>query len=170
MSAPAWFLELVWGQGEALGPLAMTLRATVMFFLVLAMIRVAGVRSFGRKSSFDNVVVIMLGAVAARGVVGASPFGSTVAACLAMVVLHRVVGRLCVSVYWLSKLVEGEPVVLLESGSVLDRNLKRTTISRSDLLESRRLERQSNELSAEEDAVLERNGRISFVARREKRP
>jgi uncharacterized membrane protein YcaP (DUF421 family) len=147
----------------------MAARAAVMFLILLVMIRVAGVRSFGRKSSFDNVLVIMLGAVAARGVVGASPFGSTVAACAALVVLHRVLGRFCVSVPWLSKLIEGEPVPLLQDGRVLDENLKRTNISRSDLLESRRLERQSNELTPDEEAVLERNGRISFVVPKEKR-
>ena len=35
-----------------------------------------------KQSSFDNIIVIMLGAVLARGVVGASPVWSTVRACV----------------------------------------------------------------------------------------
>src|ERR1043165_9496347 len=124
------------GQGEALGALPMTLRALAMFFLLLLMIRIAGARSFGRKSSFDNVVVIMLGAIAARGVVGASPFGSTVAACAAGGVGHRVIGRLCVTQHWLAKLIEGQRVPLYRGGHVVSENLRLTGISKEDLCES----------------------------------
>lgn len=143
----------------------MASRAIAMFFLMLAMIRLAGPRTFGRKSSFDNVVAIMLGAIAARGVVGASPFASTVVACTMTVVIHRVLGRLCVTQRWLSKLIEGEPIPLYVSGQVLGENLKRSNISEADLHESHRLERQRRELSAKEEAFMERNGRISFVER-----
>jgi uncharacterized membrane protein YcaP (DUF421 family) len=154
---------LVWGEGERLGALPMAVRALAMFFIVLCQIRVAGARSFGKKTAFDNVVVIMLGSVAARGVVGASPFASTVAACATIVVVHRVIGRWCVTQRWLARLVEGVRVPLHVEGKILRDNLKRTSISEDDLLESHRLETQSAELSARLDAYLERNGRISFV-------
>jgi uncharacterized membrane protein YcaP (DUF421 family) len=157
--------DLCWGDGEKLGPVAMAVRAVVMFLLLLALIRVAGRRSFGRTSSFDNVVVIMLGAVAARGVVGASPFGSTLAACTVVVVLHRLIGRGCVTQPWLARLVEGTPIPLYVGGKLVPHNLKRATISEDDLLESHRLERQRAGLSPDVDAFVERNGRISFVER-----
>ena len=161
----ASFSDVFWGEGEKLGALAMATRAVAMFVLLLAMIRVAGPRRFGRKLSFDNVVAIMLGAIAARGVVGASPFGSTVAACTMVVAIHRILARLCVTQHWLSKLIEGERVPLYLSGKILPENLKRASISEADLLESHRLERQRAELSSNEDAFMERNGRISFVER-----
>lgn len=159
------FVELFWSEGEQLPPLAMATRALAMFALMLVMIRVAGRRSFSRKSPFDNVVVIMLGAIAARGVVGASPFGSTVAASAMIVAIHRLLGRLCVTQHWLSKLLEGEPVPLYVAGRLLSDNLKRTNVSEADLRESLRLEQQRDELSASQDAFMERNGRISFVER-----
>ncbi len=158
-------LKVLWSSGEELGPVAMATRAVAMFFVVLVMVRIAGRRSFGRKSSFDNVVVIMLGAIAARGVVGASPFGSTVAACGVIVAIHRILGRLCVTRRWLSNLVEGERVPLYAGGRLLGDNLKRACISEDDLFESHRLERRRDELSKSEDAFMERNGRISFVDR-----
>jgi len=155
--------ERIWGEGEDLGALQMGLRALAMFVIVLAEIRIAGARSFGKKTSFDNVVVIMLGSVAARGVVGASPFASTVAACAVIVIVHRLIGRLCVTQRWLARVVEGVRVPLHVNGRLLHDNLKATSISEDDLFESHRLETQTAELSARMDAYLERNGRISFV-------
>ena len=159
------FWDVCWGSGENIGAVAMAPRAITLFFLVLALIRVAGARSFGRKSSFDNVVVIMLGAIAARGVVGASPFGSTLAACSAIVVVHRLIARACVTQRWLAKLLEGDPVPLYVDGKLLLDNLKQSSISEADLHESHRLERKREGLSRAEDAFMERNGRISFVER-----
>jgi len=156
-------LRTLWGTGSNLGPVAMAMRAAAMFFIALGLIRLAGARSFGRKSSFDNVVVIMLGAIAARGVVGASPFGSTVAASAAVVALHRLIGRLCVTQPWLARLVQGERLIIYSGGNIIHENLKRTCISEADLMESHRLERQNDRLAPDETAFVERNGRISFI-------
>jgi len=156
-------LQTIWGHGSMLGPLAMAVRATAMFFIALVLVRVGGARTFARRSSFDNVVVIMLGAIAARGVVGASPFFSTVAASGAVVGLHRLIGRLCVTQPWLGRLVQGQRVMIYERGEILRKNLQRTGISEDDLMESHRLERKSDRLTKDETAFLERNGRISFV-------
>lgn len=153
----------LWGHGDELAALPMSIRAFSMFLLLLLEVRLAGARSFGRKSSFDNVVAILLGAIAARGVVGASPFGSTVVACAVIVAVHRGLARLCVSHPRLASLVEGEPVPLYVRGRILHDKLKLTTISEADLLESHRLETQSAVLSTREEAFMERDGRISFV-------
>lgn len=155
-------VDTLWGEGTALAPLAMAVRALTMFFLLLMLVRLGGARSFGRKSSFDNALVMMLGAIAARGVVGASPFTSTVVASAVVVAVHRLIARLCVTHGGLAKWVEGEPVPIYRNGLVLHENLKRTNISEADLQESRRLELQRASLGGEE-AFVERNGRISFV-------
>jgi len=163
MTTGSDILQTIWGSGQSLGPLAMAVRAGAMFFIALVLVRVGGARTFGRRSSFDNVVVIMLGAIAARGVVGASPFGSTMAASAAVVGLHRLIGRLCVTQHWLARLVQGQRVVIYRGGQIVHKNLERTGISEEDLMESHRLERKLDRLAADETAFLERNGRISFV-------
>jgi uncharacterized membrane protein YcaP (DUF421 family) len=157
--------ERLWGDGEKLGALAMGTRALVMFFVVLVLVRLSGARTFGKKTAFDNAVVIMLGAVAARGIVGASPFGSAVAAGSVLAGVHWVLARLCVKQDWLGSLLKGERVELYSEGRFITQNLVRTNISKKDLLESHRLETQESDLSPDEEAFLERNGRISFVKR-----
>ena len=77
-------IKELFGSGEHLTALQMAVRAFIMFFITLALIRFGGMRIFGKKTAFDNILVIMLGAILARGVVGASPFFSTVAASAAI--------------------------------------------------------------------------------------
>src|SRR4051812_28309879 len=70
----------------------MVLRAVVMFFITLLLIRLSGRRSFGQMSPLDACVTVLLGAVLSREVVGASSFGGVIAASTAMVVIHRLIG------------------------------------------------------------------------------
>jgi quercetin dioxygenase-like cupin family protein len=53
-------------KGKDLNSLQMTCRAIVSFFLTLVLIRIAGIRTFGKKTPFDNVVAIMLGSIFSR--------------------------------------------------------------------------------------------------------
>ena len=57
----------LFGNGQNLTALQMGVRAFIMFFIALALIRIGGMRIFGKKTAFDNILVIMLGAVLARG-------------------------------------------------------------------------------------------------------
>jgi uncharacterized membrane protein YcaP (DUF421 family) len=150
-----------------LDALQMSCRAALMFLLLLAMIRVGGARIFGKKSSFDNVVVILLGAIAARGVVGASPFGATVAASAVIVILHRVIAWLVIKVPLVARVVKGQPVTIYRDGRVLHDQLLRTTLSEEELMESLRLETRQGALAAISEANLETNGRISFLVKGE---
>lgn len=150
-----------------LDALQMSCRAGLMFVLLMVLIRLGGARIFGKKSSFDNVVVILLGAIAARGVVGASPFWSTVAASAVIVLLHRVIAWLVVKFPLVSRLLKGRPVVLYAGGQVQRAELLGTTISEEELMESLRLETRQGSLGSVEVAHLETNGRISFLVKHE---
>ncbi|HTD94678.1 MAG TPA: hypothetical protein VK644_12725, partial [Chitinophagaceae bacterium] len=72
------------------------LRAAAMFLVALIMIRVGGKRILGRKTPFDTIVAIMMGAILSRGVVGVSPFGHTVVAVAVMIAIHRLISVLCI--------------------------------------------------------------------------
>ena len=99
-------IKELFGSGEHLTALQMGVRAFIMFFITLALIRFGGMRIFGKKTAFDNILVIMLGAILARGVVGASPFFSTVAAAAVMVVIHRILAWLAINHSWVGKIVK----------------------------------------------------------------
>lgn len=155
--------ETLIGSGEALSALQMSVRALILFLIALVLIRLGGMRIFGKKSAFDNVIVIMLGAVLARGVVGASPLWSTVAAAATMVAINKILAWLAARSSKVNKLLKGEALVLYESGAIVWSNMRKAALSHSDLLESLRLETNCESLEKVEKACMETNGRISFI-------
>ena len=159
-------IQFLFGEGEKLNILQMSMRALVMFLIMLILIRFAGRRAFAKKSSFDNIIVIMLGAVLARGVVGASPFWSTVAASIIMIILHRIVAWLSVKNNFVERLVKGNAILLFQKEKIVSKNLTKTGISKKDLHESLRLETKKDSLEDIDTAYLETNGRISFILKK----
>ncbi len=157
----------LWGEGDQLNALQMSIRAFVMFLIALVLIRFSGKRAFAKKSPFDNVIAIMLGAVLARGVVGASPFFSTVAAAAIMIIVHRILAWSSFKNKMINDVVKGENILLYKDGKILWHNMEKTTISKSDLMQSLRLETKKTTLDDIEMAYLENNGRISFIVKKQ---
>ena len=153
----------LFGQGQNLTSLQMSLRAVVIFFITLILLRYTGMRVFGIKSAFDTCVMIMLGAVLSREVVGASPFIATVAASAALVVVHRLIARISVSNQFLSHLVKGKPLSLYKDGILNDKNLKRCALSYGDVIEEVRINMSQNNLDNIEEIFMERTGKISVI-------
>jgi len=153
----------IFGSGEDLSPTQMAVRAFVMFFIALMLIRLAGMRVFGIKTAFDNILVIMLGAILSRGIVGASPFFSTVAAAAAMIVVHKFLAWLAMKHEWVGKIVKGYRHSLYHDGEMREDNLRRTAVSKDDLMEGVRLEINKNSLDEVEQIFLEKTGEISVV-------
>src|ERR1700760_784210 len=109
-------IHTLFGEGKDLDSLQMVCRAIVRFFGTLVLIRIAGIRTFGKKTAFDNVVAIMLGSIFSRVVVGASPFIPTTLACLAFVLVHRFLAWLSLHSDWVGGWIKGEPLTLYANG------------------------------------------------------
>src|SRR5690242_5002555 len=72
--------------------LHMSMRAVLVFIIALIYVRVAGIRTFGRQSSFDQITALMLGSIMGRAIVAADqPFFPSLLACLVIMVLHRII-------------------------------------------------------------------------------
>jgi uncharacterized membrane protein YcaP (DUF421 family) len=157
------WIHTLFGTGRDLNSLQMVSRAIVSFLLTLVLIRIAGIRTFGKRSAFDNVIVIMLGSIFSRVVVGASPFIPTTLGCLAFVLVHSGLGWISVRSDVIGRLVKGERKVLYAEGKMNERNMRRVMVSQKDLMESVRLRLNSNDLGEVQEIVLERNGEISVI-------
>jgi uncharacterized membrane protein YcaP (DUF421 family) len=141
----------------------MVCRAIIAFLITLVLIRIAGIRTFGKRSAFDNVIVIMLGSIFSRVVVGASPFVPTTLACLAFVLVHWLLGWLSVRNDLIGWLVKGEKASLYKNGKINDKNMRRAMVSEKDLEESVRLSINSDDFQEVEEILIERTGDISVV-------
>jgi uncharacterized membrane protein YcaP (DUF421 family) len=157
------FLHTIFGQGKDMSSLQMVDRAVVSFFLTLLMIRIAGIRTFGKRTAFDNVITIMLGSIFSRVVVGASPFIPTTLACFAFVLVHRVLAWASFYSDWIGALVKGEALSLYADGQPNKRNIRAAKISDKDLQESVRQKINEDNLENVREIVQERSGDISVV-------
>lgn len=126
----------IFGEGRELDAAQMAARAFVMFFIALALARLAGMRAFGSKSAFDAIVVIMLGAVLSRAIVGVSAFWPTVGAAAVLALVHRLLAILGVRVPALDCVIKGSVAVLYRDGVIDQRALLRFGVSRNDLEEA----------------------------------
>ena len=156
-------LAEIFGEGRDLSSLQMAARAFVMFFIALVLIRISGMRSFGAKSALDNIIVIMLGAILSRPVVGVSEFFPTVAAAVSLCVTHRLLAMLCTRNHFLSDFLKGTDTLLVKDGEVLRKNMLKADITQGDLEAGLRLAGNVNSLAEVKEARLERTGQISVV-------
>lgn len=156
-------IQYLFGEGEHLTLLQMCMRSFGTFIIMLVLIRFSGMRTFAKRSSFDTIITIMLGAIIARGVVGASPYWATIAASVVMVAMHRFIAWLSVKNKKFERIVKGIYIKLYQDGALIGNNLEKTGMSENDLHESLRLETKKVTLAEIDTAFMETNGRISFI-------
>jgi len=158
----------LFGEGSDLASWQMTARGIVVFIFTLVFIRASGRRSFGQHSTFDACATVLLGAVLSRAVVGASPFWATLASAAALALMHRLLALACIRWPRFENLVSGREIVLLEDGLVDRRAMRQALLSDNNLAESIRQKLGDASFADVERAMLERDGRITVIGRREK--
>lgn len=153
----------IFGEGKDLSALNMGCRALVLYVITLVFIRISGTRTFGKKAAFDNIIVITIGALLSRIVVGASAFVPTVTAGFVLVFSHRILAWASLNYHWIDKLIKGPQRILYQHGEINQQNLNKSLMTKGDLMESVRVNGNSGKLEEIEEARLERTGEISVL-------
>jgi len=151
-------------QTETLSSGQMALRAVVVYGALLLLVRLGHRRFIGRSTAFDMVLAIVLGSVASRAVSGTAPFVPTLVASALLVALHWLVATAAFHSHLFGVLVKGRPRELVREGQVVEKQMRRSSITRHDLEEALR-EHGVDELAQVASARLERSGNISVVRR-----
>ena len=150
---------------EELGIGHMLIRAVVVYFVGLLLVRLGEKRFIGKHTAFDVILGIMLGSVLSRAITGSSPFFPTLGAALAMVVLHWLVAMLSFHSDWFGDWVKGTPRQLIANGEIQWEVMRKSHISRLDLITALRTNAKLSDPSEVKEAYLERNGDISVIPR-----
>jgi len=136
--------------------------AAAILAVVVALIRLNGLRSLSKMSSFDFVVTIAVGSIIASTVLSdsVSPLEGMLGV-VALLFSQRLLARARVSAN-ASVLVDNTPVVLMVGERMLDDTLARVRVTRDDI---RGKLREANviELSEVHVVVLESTGDISVL-------
>ncbi len=144
------------------------IRAAVIFIFVFALTRLVGRRELNSLEPFDLILLVVVGDLVQQGVTQNDE--SLTGALLAI----STIGLLTVALSYLAfkfktlrPVLTGEPIVLVEDGELIEPNLRRQRLTREEIGAEARLEGISS-LDDVRWAILETNGRISFVTRSEK--
>ena len=141
------------------------LRACVVYFVLLAMIRASGKRTMGQFTPFDMLLVVLLGNAVQNALLGQdSSVGGGLVLAATLLLLNWLVGLVSARSARMEALVEGVPVLLARDGKVYKDVLRRELISRADFDKAMR-ESGVEDIEDIRMAVLETNGHITLVAR-----
>jgi uncharacterized membrane protein YcaP (DUF421 family) len=141
----------------------LVVRAAIAFAFVLLLTRVVGRRELSSLEPFDVILLVMIGDLVQQGVTQ-NDFSLT-----GMLLVGGTIGLLTVATSYagfrfprLRPALEGEPVIVLEDGKPIERNLRRNRITIGELAAEARLQQYAS-LDDLRWAVLETSGKISFI-------
>jgi uncharacterized membrane protein YcaP (DUF421 family) len=139
------------------------IRAAIAFSFVFLLTRVVGRRELSQLEPFDLIMLIMMGDLVQQGVTQSDYSVTGIFLAAGMLALMTVlVSYLSFRFKRLRPILDGEPLVIVQDGKVIDANLKRERMTVDEVAQEARLQ-QIASLEEVEWAVLERTGQISFI-------
>jgi uncharacterized membrane protein YcaP (DUF421 family) len=144
------------------------LRSAGVYLFLLVLFRLAGKRTLSDVTTFDFVLLLIISEATQQALLG-EDFSLT----NAYLVILTLVGidialSLCVQRWpWLSKWMEGLPVVIVERGQPLRERMKRLRVSEDEILTAARERQGLARMDQIQYAVLERSGGISIIPKQD---
>jgi uncharacterized membrane protein YcaP (DUF421 family) len=143
------------------------LRATVIFLALYVLMRLMGKRELGQMTPFELIVLVVIGDLIQQGVTQ-NDFSLTGA-----IIAVSTIAFWALVFSWLSylspraeRLLEGEPRVIVRDGELIEGNLRRNRLTRSEIESEMRLAGIAH-MRDVAWAILEARGKISFIQRSE---
>jgi uncharacterized membrane protein YcaP (DUF421 family) len=139
------------------------IRAAVAFLFILLLTRIVGRRELNTLEPFDLILLVTIGDLVQQGVTQ-NDFSVTGLALAVgtIAVLTVLFSYLPWRFQVLRPVLEGEPVILIEDGNVIDKNLRRHRLTQEEIAAEARFQ-QIETLDSVRWAVLETSGKISFI-------
>ena len=138
-------------------------RGIVVYVFIYLLTRVIGRRELSSLQPFDLILLIILGDAVQQGltqddysITGAFIAIGTIA------VLQVLTSWVSFRFPRLRPALDGEPIVMVEDGKAIERNMKRERLTLEEVMEEARLQ-QIGSLDEIQWAVLETSGNMSFV-------
>lgn len=144
------------------------IRALVVYVFLLVIFRITGKRTLAQITTFDFVLLLILGEATQQGLIG-NDFSVTKALLLiaSLLGIDAAFSFLQNRFDIVDRLVDSVPVLIMEHGKLMDEPAKRARISETDVMEQARRSHGLERLDQIKYAVLERDGGISVIPKAE---
>jgi uncharacterized membrane protein YcaP (DUF421 family) len=139
------------------------LRTILVFGVLLVLTRVIGRRELSSLQPFDLILLIIVGDAVQQGLTQ-DDYSLTGAflVIFTFAVLQVFVSWIGYRFPGVRPVLEGEPIIVVDDGKVIERNLRRERLTQGEIAEEARSNGIAH-LAQVKWAVLETNGKISFI-------
>ncbi len=140
------------------------LRAAVMYFVILALIRISGSRSLSQMTPFDFVLLLIVAEGSQQALLG-DDFSITTGAIVIGTLVGIDIGLSVLKERFtgLERVIDSAPIVLVVNGNPLADRMTRARIDEQDILAAARMNQGLERMDQIKYAVLERNGALSII-------
>ena len=146
------------------------LRTVVLYLLLIVTVRLMGKRQIGEMEPAEFVVTMLLANLAAIPMQdSAIPLLSGLVPILVILGLELILAAVSLRSIRMRRLLCGKPVILMQNGKILERNLQRTRVNLDELTMHLR-EKGIFDLSTVKFAILETNGQLSTLLYAKEQP
>ena len=139
-------------------------RAVFGFLFVFLLTRIVGRRELSSLEPFDLILLVMIGDLVQQGITQ-NDFSVT-----GMVLVGGTVALMAMLVGWtdfrfpfVRPAIAGRPIVIVQDGEPIERNLRQNRLTTEEVAAELRQEQGLPSLDQVKWAILESNGRISFI-------
>ena len=136
-------------------------RITVLYFLLIIVLRFLGKREVGQLSIFDLVILLIIADIASIGIDNPKFYFTGIMCVLVLAILQKALSYILLKLPLLRSIIDGNPRILVIDGKIKYNNMKKELYSIDDLTSQMRLEH-IMEISEIRLAILETNGVLSI--------
>ena len=145
-------------------------RTILLYLVLIAVVRLMGKRQIGQMEPSEFVVTMLVANLASIPMQdGAIPLYSGLVPIVTVLGVELVLSALSMKNLRLRKILCGKPVILIENGNILQKNLQKTRITIDELTGHLR-EKDVLDLQSVQYAILETNGNLSVFPYPKERP
>ena len=138
------------------------IRTAILYFTVILVIRLMGKRQLGELQPYELVITIMLSDLAVLPMQDTRlPLLLGIIPIVTLLMIKTVLTELQMKFPLIAKIVDGSPVILIDSGKIQINSLRNQKMTVKDLLEEIR-EKGYLDISEIKYAILENNGSVSI--------
>ena len=140
------------------------LRSIAMFAVLWVVFRIAGRRTLAEITTFDFILLLIIGDATQQALVG-DDYSVTTAALVivTLVLLDVLMGRISILGDGMRRVVESAPVIVIDKGKPLDSVLKQEGVDLEEVMTAAREKHGLQTLDDIKYAIVERHGGISIV-------
>ena len=146
------------------------IRTIILYLLLITVIRMMGKRQIGQMEPTEFVVTMLVANLASIPMQdGGIPLYSGVVPIVTVLGVELLLSGLSLRSIRLRRILCGKPVILIENGQILQKNLRKTRITLDELTGHLR-EKDVLDLRSVQYAILETNGNLSVFPYPKERP